>query len=87
MMIEAKNFKGIEYVQLAELPEVQRERMAETINKDLFIKIMIDGKIVSDCLQYKHYSVWFNSIFRQVAVEVPAKEKAIVELQTDLAFK
>jgi hypothetical protein len=64
MMIDSKIYKGIEYVQLNELPQVQREKLSETLNKDLFIKIMIDGKIVNDCLQFKDYSFWYNSVYK-----------------------
>jgi hypothetical protein len=64
MMIDSKIYKGIEYVQLNELPQTQREKLTETINKDLFIKILIDGNILSDCLQFKDYSFWYNSVYK-----------------------
>jgi hypothetical protein len=70
MMIDSKIYKGIEYVQLNELPLAQREKISETLNTDLFIKIMIDGKIVSECLQFKDYSFWYNSVFRPKAEPV-----------------
>lgn len=62
-MVRSKNYKGIEYVQLNELPVDQRERMKETFNKELFIKILVEGKVLSDCIQYKNYRSWFESIF------------------------
>ena len=59
MKADSKIFKGIEYVQVSELPQAQRELLMQTINPDLFIKLLIDGKIISGCLQYKDYSKWY----------------------------
>jgi hypothetical protein len=70
MMIDSKKYKGIEYVQLDELPVTQQEKLRQTINRDLLIKIMIDGKIINDCLQFKDYSFWFHSVYRPQAVSV-----------------
>jgi len=88
-MINAKIYKGIEYVQLSELPQAQRESLLQTINHDLFIKIMIDGKIVDHCLQYKDYSMWFTSSY-QPAIVAAKKGESVqeqVELKPNLAFK
>jgi hypothetical protein len=82
-MIDSKIYRGIEYVQLDELPNAQRERLSQTLNNDLLIKIMIDGKIINDCLQYKDYSYWYNSVYKQnVSAEAP-----IVNFQTKLVWK
>ena len=64
MMIDSKIYKGIEYVQLNELPQTQREKITETLNRDLIIKIMINGTIIGDCLQFKDYTFWYNSVYR-----------------------
>lgn len=87
MMIEAKNYKGIQYIQVSELPQGQRESMIRTVNKELLIKILIDGKVVSDCLQYKDYSFWFNTVYRPAQVEIPSTEVEPVQFQPKLAFK
>jgi hypothetical protein len=88
MMIDSKIYKGIEYVQVSELPQLQREKLTQTLNQDLFIKIMIDGKIVSDCLQFKDYSFWYHSVYQPKAI---AGEKVEIEEVTfganQLAFK
>lgn len=60
MKADVKIFKGIEYVVVSELPQAQQENLIHTINHDLFIKIMIDGKIINQCLQYKDYSNWYE---------------------------
>jgi hypothetical protein len=90
MMIDSKVYKGIEYVQLNELPLAQREKISETMNRDLFIKIMIDGNIVSECLQFKDYSFWYNSVFKAKAEPV-AETIAVASIDfgasQELAFK
>lgn len=74
MKIPAKNFKGITYVQLSELPIVQQELLLQTIHKDLFIKILIGEKVHTSCLQYKDYERWYHNIYKISANEKPAPE-------------
>ncbi len=74
MKIPAKNFKGITYVQLNELPIVQQELLLQTIHKDLFIKILIGEKVLTSCLQYKDYERWYHNIYKISADEKPAPE-------------
>jgi hypothetical protein len=63
MKVDSKIFKGIEYVQISELPQAQRELLTQTINPELFIKLLVDGKIISGCLQYKDYNTWYADHF------------------------
>ncbi len=63
MKTPAKNFKGILYIQLIELPVDQQELLVKTIHKDLFIKILIGEKILSNCLQYVDYELWYNNVY------------------------
>ena len=70
MIVDSKIYKGIEYIQLSELPQTQRDLLDQTLNKDLFIKILIDGSIIKDCLQFKDYSFWYNSVFQPKALLV-----------------
>ena len=88
MMNELKVFKGIEYIQLDELPLEQRELMISTINTSLFIKIMIDGKIISNCLQYKDYTTWYLTIYKPKPVVQSEQSVATtpVTLQPKLAL-
>lgn len=87
MMVDAKIFKGIEYVQLSDLPEAQREVLTQTINPELFIKLLIDGKIISGCLQYKDYNRWYQEQLQQ-KLNAPLQESARpdVEIQPNLAL-
>lgn len=86
MKAECKIYKGIEYVQFDELPQVQREKLLQRPHHD-FIKIMIDGKIVNQCLQYKDYSFWYDKIFIPARV-VQVREEVIpdvTDIKADLA--
>ena len=89
MMNELKVFKGIEYIQLDELPLEQQELMISTINTSLFIKIMIDGKIISQCLQYRDYSKWYDQKNKTVSSTLSSSEVADerVSVETNLAVK
>ncbi|HEX5170315.1 MAG TPA: hypothetical protein VFW11_14155 [Cyclobacteriaceae bacterium] len=62
-MENPKLYKGIEYVQLDELPEEQQLRIKESFNEGLFVKILVNGKLCEDCILYKDYSYWFHSVF------------------------
>jgi hypothetical protein len=72
MKVDAKIFKGIEYVQVSELSQAQREILTQTINPDLFIKLLIDGKIIGGCLQYKDYNNWYQNHFQPRAIPTQA---------------
>lgn len=64
MKVKSKIFKGIEYVQLSELPNEQREFFIKTVNSDLIIKILISGKVLTDCIQFKDYVSWFDNVYK-----------------------
>lgn len=88
MKADCKIFKGIEYVQMSELPQAQREVLSQTINPDLFIKLLVDGKIVSGCLQYKDYSKWYQESF-QVQLQAAREqttESPTLEIKPNLAL-
>ena len=86
MKVEAKIFKGIEYVQVSELPQTQREILTQSINPDLFIKLLIDGRIVSGCLQYKDYISWYQNHYL-VVLNSPREESAVpVDIKQNLAL-
>jgi len=75
MKVAAKVFKGIEYVQVNQLPENQRESFVQSINDSLYIKILMDGKVISGCVQYKDYELWYESIFKQHTEKTHVQEK------------
>jgi len=80
MKVQPKSFKGIEYIQVSQLPPEQYEKFQQTINKSLYIKILIDGKVISGCIQYKDYSLWFDNIYtksKTIAAPVPASAVSV----------
>lgn len=85
MKADVKLFKGIEYVVVSELPQLQQAMILDTISHDLFIKIMIDGKIISQCLQYKDYSKWYDQKSTITSPTITSIEVADVQVKTDLA--
>jgi hypothetical protein len=90
MKVDRKIYKGIEFVVLTELPVVQREHLLKTLSPDQFIKILIDGAVVSNCLQYKDYSNWFDNVFRtrpQVVKEVEVVTETVAVSSASLALK
>jgi hypothetical protein len=64
MKVKAEIFKGIEFVQINSLPEEQRIKFVENLNRNILIKILIDGKIVSNCVQYSEYEMWFDKTYQ-----------------------
>lgn len=87
MKVDSKIFKGIEYVQVSELPQAQREILSQTINPELYIKLLIDGKIIGGCLQYKDYSKWYLDHY-QKQVNPTHEQPAVsgVEIKQNLAL-
>lgn len=65
MTRKPKTYKGIEYVQLSELPEDERVLLSQTFNREFIIKIQVNGKIVNDCIQFKDYSMWYEQQFKR----------------------
>ena len=87
MKADSKIFKGIEYVQVSELPQTQREILIQTINPDLFIKLLVDGKIISGCLQYKDYNKWYQDQYQSI-INSPQEQTTApdIEIKPNLAL-
>jgi hypothetical protein len=64
MKVNSTIYKGIEYIQVNALPPDQKERLLQTINHDLFIKILVDEKLIGNCLLFKDYEIWFENIYK-----------------------
>lgn len=74
MKVQATIFKGIEFVNLQDLPADQQTLLRHN-NEVERIKILIDGKVNNNCIQYKDYSYWYSRVYLQSidAVESPVK--------------
>lgn len=86
MKVESKVYKGIKYIRLDELPGVQRDHLLQTLRSDYFIKIMIDGQIVSHCVQYKDYDAWYDAVFASALEPVKEKRKNDLVIKPTLAL-
>jgi len=64
MKVNSTIYKGIEYIQVNALPQDQKERLLQTINHDLLIKILVDEKLIANCLLFKDYEIWFDNIYK-----------------------
>jgi hypothetical protein len=83
MKVQPKVYKGIEYIQFIDLPEIQRELLKSASTSVEFIKILIDGKIVDQCIQYKDYIAWFNT---SIADKTSKKSQVVPEPGIKLAL-
>ena len=63
MKVKSTIYKGIEFVEIYSLPNEQKQNLLQTINPELFIKILIDGKLMVNCIQYKDYEEWYDNAF------------------------
>lgn len=55
-----KIYKGIEYIQLSDVPDQERQILENSFHRSQFIKILIDNKVVDRCLLYKDYLRWYE---------------------------
>lgn len=80
MKVKSTIYKGIEYIQINTLPKEQMDSLMKTINRELLIKILIDDKLVGNCLQFKDYESWFDLVYasdRPITKAVKEKEKTL----------
>lgn len=84
MKVDSKIFKGIEYVQVSELPQPQREELTQSMNRELYIKILIDGKIISGCLQYKDYNKWYSESYQPKLISAASVREQVVISDLDI---
>ena len=80
MKINSRIYKGIHYVQFADLPPVQQEKFTQTHSGSMFIKILIDKRVVAKCIQYKDYELWFDSIYKKQTVHNNSAEPSSVTM-------
>jgi hypothetical protein len=66
--LPAKSFRGIEFIQLSELPFDQSTAFKDWAKgRDVLIKILINNKILDDCILYSRYLEWFD-LFKQISI-------------------
>jgi hypothetical protein len=87
-MMKAKErvYRGIEFINVGELPADQ-QLLLEHASRPERIKILIDGKVLGNCIQYGKYSDWYNAVYKQSvtpAVLKPVQEKVFLPLEISL---
>lgn len=77
MKVQATLYKGIEFVRFQELPENQQALLR--LNTDVErINILIDGKVASNCIQFKDYAAWYSSVFTKSITPVEVVNRPVV---------
>ena len=87
MKVNSTIYKGIEFVEISTLPNEQKTSLLESVNPDLLIKILVDGKLMSRCIQYKDYEEWYDKSYQPTATKKEPNaipESRGVELRADL---
>jgi len=80
MKIPPTHFREIDFVVVDELPVIQQELLKSSTNLE-YIKILIDGKIIGPCLQYKHYELWFHQVYKREQTQIQQKEVKEISFQ------
>jgi hypothetical protein len=60
---EPRTYKGITFVHMHDLSPAQVEIMKDTLTGSDFIKILIDGQVLKQCLQYHDYLKWYGRVY------------------------
>jgi hypothetical protein len=63
MKAKANLYRGIEYVVIEDLP-VNQQKLLATNPAVERIKILIEGQIKSNCIQYAAYELWFIAVYK-----------------------
>lgn len=70
MKVNSKIYRGIEYVELTDLPVDQQDMIKRVLTEDSIIKILVDKNIVSNCIQYKDYLNWFEKNYSAEKISI-----------------
>ena len=62
--ITREEYKGIEYVQIQNLPHEQKVAIQNWIDRDNVFTIMIGSDLVKDCIQYSDYCFWYDQVYK-----------------------
>lgn len=89
MKVNSSIYKGIQFVQVNALPQDQKDKLLSTINRELLIKILVDGKLVGNCLQFKDYETWFDNVFQtdEAILRQPKALQGVPQERVPLALK
>jgi hypothetical protein len=66
MLAASENYKGIKFVRISSLPVDQKNQIWKSINDKAIIKILQGDTLLNDCVQYKHYVIWYENKYSPV---------------------
>lgn len=67
-MEKAKRYKGIDYVRLSVLPKEEQNQIMNWLNSDTKIKIQTEAELMDDCILFKDYAHWYNSVYTKISL-------------------
>ncbi len=86
MKVASQSYRGIDFVCISDLPPAQQEALLKSPQTPERIKILINGKVVDQCLYYKDYEYWFNRVFsRERQLVTPNTPDPAVSVQLSLS--
>jgi hypothetical protein len=60
--IKPTTFRGIDFIQIIEIPDDQRQDFISWLTQDQIITVATNKKVYSRCVQYSLYNEWYNRI-------------------------
>ena len=85
MKAKAIVYRGIEFIKLADLP-VNQQTLLQHARSPERIKILMDGKILENCIQYGEYTHWFNSVYKNSVAPIETKPAQNAAFQIKIAL-
>jgi hypothetical protein len=60
--MRSENYKGIEFVRIADMPQEQRDKIFETWDRSKIINILRDKELLKDCILVVDYNNWLKTL-------------------------
>ena len=60
MKVSSKEYKGIHFIQLTDLPDDQAETLQHAISPNEIFKIRTEEETIAGCIEYRIYEAWFE---------------------------
>jgi len=79
MKVNSTIYKGIEFIEISSLPIEQKTGLLKSVSPELLIKILVDGKMVPRCIQYRDYEEWYDNSYKPASGRKEATVDAIPE--------
>lgn len=83
MKAKATVYKGIEFITVGELPADQQLLLKHSQDPER-IKILIDGKIQRDCIQFSDYSQWYELVYARSVTIPQVVQETVVPMKISL---